>query len=540
MIATSPANGATGVAPTAVITITFSEPMDLATVNASNITIRPTGSGTAQPAVVTYDPNTRVASLSPSAPLSQNVNYTVTVSSAVTDAGGNAIGTFTFAFTVGDTTAPTVVSTVPADGATGVAVAANVTATFSEAMDPATINTTTFSLRLTSGGSALPATVTYNSSNNTATLDPTANLAEGTSYTATITTGARDSFGNPIAAAKTWTFTTVDTTPPTVSSVVPANAALNVATNTTVRVTFSEPMDPATITAATITLRNTVTTALVAGTVTYDVPTRVATFTPGGPLSNATNYTVTVTTGVRDVSGNALAAPFSSVFTTAAAPDVTAPTIVSRAPANGATAIKIDTVVTVTFSEPMDPATINTTNITLRHTVTNGLVAASVTYNAATNTATLDPTNNLANDSSYTITVTTGVKDVAGNALAANSTSTFTTIPDTTAPTVTSRTPTAATGVPAGTNVTFTFSESMDAATITGATVTLTRTTGAGAPAAVAGAVSYVDGTRTATFNPSADLSAGESYTATVTTGAKDKAGNALTGNFSFSFTVAP
>jgi hypothetical protein len=534
--ATSPANGATGVSPTAVMTMTFSETMDATTINASNITLRATASGTVLTSTVTYNTSTRVATLTPSAPLTQSVNYTVSIGAGVKDAQGNAIVATSFSFTAGDITSPTVVSTVPADGATGVATGVVISATFSEAMDPTTITTTTFTLRLTSGGGNLAGTVSYNGATNTATFTPAAPLAGGTSYTATITTGVRDAANNPMTAAKVWAFTTVDVVPPTVTSVSPSNLTPNVPTNTTVQVTFSEPMDPASITTSTVVLRNTVTTAVVAATVSYNTATRVATLTPTGPLSNLTNYTVNVTTGVKDVSNNALAAQFNSTFTTAAAPDNIAPTIVSRTPANGVTSIAVDTVVRVTFSEPMDPATITTSTITLTPTSGGSPVAAVVTYDGATNTAKLDPTANLLNNTSYTITVTTGVKDVAGNALAAQSTSTFTTIPDTTAPTVSSTLPlNGATGVARNINITITFSEAMDPTTINGTTITVSG------GIAVVGAVSYDAATRTATFNPSSDLSATTVYTVTVTGGAlgvKDVAGNPMAVNAVFSFTT--
>ncbi len=86
-----------------------------------------------------------------------------------------------------DTTPPTVVSTTPAYGATGVSASSNVVATFSEAMNPSSITTSSFTLQPTSGGANIPAVVPY-SGNTTATLNPTTNLAAGTTYTATIST----------------------------------------------------------------------------------------------------------------------------------------------------------------------------------------------------------------------------------------------------------------------------------------------------------------------------------------------------------------
>lgn len=538
VVATSPAAGATGVSPGTAVNITFSEALDATTINATNITMRVTTSGAAVPGTVTYNATTRVATFTPAATLAQTTSYTVTVGAAVRDAAGNQMGApFTFAFTTGDTNAPSVVSVVPANGALNVALNTTVRVTFSEPMDPASLTTTTVSLRNTVTSAVVPATVTYDASANTAVLTPSAPLAANTNYTLTVTTGARDAAGNPLGGQFTSTFTTInpDTTAPTVTAVAPTNNAVGVPVSTTVQVTFSEEMNQSTLNTTNITLRNTITNALVAGTVSSTAT--VATFTPSGPLSNATNYTVTVTTGVTDVAGNPLASQFTSTFTTAALADVTPPSIVSRSPTNGSTNVAINTNATVTFSEAMDASTINSNNITLTPTAGGAAVPASVTCNSPCTTATLDPTANLANNTSYTLTVTTNVRDVAGNPLAANSTSTFTTIPDTTSPTVISRTPTAATGVPVGTTVTFTFSEDMDPTTINGSTVTLNVTAG-GAP--VTGSVAYNAGTRTATFTPSAPLTPSTNYTATVTTGARDLAGNPLAGNFTFTFTTAP
>src|SRR5439155_124642 len=115
---------------------------------------------------------------------------------------------------------PTVSSTSPASGATGVSVTAPIKATFSRAMDPTTITSASFSLA-PSGGSAIGAVVSYDSTTNTATLTPSAALAVGTTYTATITTAVKASDGAALASPFTWSFTTVAA--PTVTSTSPAN-----------------------------------------------------------------------------------------------------------------------------------------------------------------------------------------------------------------------------------------------------------------------------------------------------------------------------
>src|SRR5262249_44616193 len=104
-------------------------------------------------------------------------------------------------------TAPTVVSTTPPAGATGVSPTTAVTAAFSEAIDPATVSTTTFTLA--AGGTPVSGVVT--GSGAAAQLTLSAPLARATTYTATIKGGpggVADLLGHALAADVTWTFTT--------------------------------------------------------------------------------------------------------------------------------------------------------------------------------------------------------------------------------------------------------------------------------------------------------------------------------------------
>ena len=113
-----------------------------------------------------------------------------------------------------DTTAPKVTSTVPSANATGVAPTVNVKATFSEDMMASTINKTTFTLRKQNATEFVAATVTYDPSTDTATLDPTNPLRRGATYEASVNLGAQDQAGNPLdqndslsgSQRKDWTF----------------------------------------------------------------------------------------------------------------------------------------------------------------------------------------------------------------------------------------------------------------------------------------------------------------------------------------------
>jgi hypothetical protein len=188
----------------------------------------------------------------------------------------------------------------------------------------------------------------------------------------------------------------------------------------------------------------------------------------------------------------------------------------------------------------MDATTITTTTFQLRNP-SNTLVSATVSYNAATRTVTLTPSSVLANNTTYTARAvggSTGVKDVAGNALQANFSWSFTTVPDTTPPTVTTVTPTnGATGVGTGTNVTAIFSEAMNASTITTTTFQLRNPSNT----LISATVSYNASARRATLNPATNLARGTTYTARVvggSAGVKDVAGNAMTTDFTWSFTT--
>ncbi len=104
----------------------------------------------------------------------------------------------------GDTVAPTVNSTDPLNGATSVL---DITASFSEAMNPSTITAATFTV-IGPGASPVTGTIAYSSSLDMASFVPSAALSSNTSYTAMITTGAQDVAGNALAINHAWSFTT--------------------------------------------------------------------------------------------------------------------------------------------------------------------------------------------------------------------------------------------------------------------------------------------------------------------------------------------
>jgi len=523
IVSTTPANGATGVPANQVVTATFSEPMNAATIDAATFTLTGPG-GVAVPGTVTYSSANAVATLTPGASLLYDTVYTATITAGASntigvDLSAKYVWTFTTAIQ------PVVVSTVPANGATGVPTNQVISATFSKAMNCATLASPATSFKVTGPG-ALAVAGTVTCSGATAAFTPASALATNTLYTATITTAATDTAGDPLAANYVWSFRTVPAqTPPRVIATVPANGATGVAINQSLTATFSEAMNPSTINTATFVVKGPGGVA-VTGVVTYVAAGSVATFKPTANLAASTLYTATITTGAMDLAGNPLAANYTWTFTTAAATNTSKPTVIATIPLNGATNVPLNQVVTATFSTAMDAATIDSATFTVAGPGATP-IAGQVVYASVGDTATFTPTANLPASTLLTATITTGAEDLAGNALAANYVWTFTTgtAADTTAPEVVSTTPVnAATNVALNQAVSATFSEAMNPLTITTATFELT---GPGSTA-VTGTVSYDPIDFIATLTPSASLTANTIYTATVTTGATDLAGNPL------------
>ena len=204
LTARTPGANATGVARSAAVTATFSEPVT--GIGAAAFTLRNARTGAAVAATVSYNRTTRVATLDPSGTLAADTRYTASLSTAVKDAGGNPLPATTWTFTTGP--APTVTARTPAVGATGVGRTANVGATFSEAVTG--VGTTTFRLKNAATGAAVSATVSRNGTTNQWVLNPGVTLAASTRYTVTLTGGAtaiRDGAGNALATTS-WSFTT--------------------------------------------------------------------------------------------------------------------------------------------------------------------------------------------------------------------------------------------------------------------------------------------------------------------------------------------
>ncbi len=313
---------------------------------------------------------------------------------------------------------PEVVSTDPVNGDTNVVISKRVTATFNEPMNEATINTATF--QLYDGPNPIGGIVSL--VGKTAIFDPAGYLDINTLYTAKITTGAKDPEGNAIQADHIWTFktgTTLVANQPIVIATDPFDGETGVALNRKLTAEFSKSMNPSTINSSTFILRQG--SNAISGTVSYVDNT--ATFVPSTSLTPNSSYEATITTGAKDLTGNALANDYIWTFTTGSLSDTSRPRVIAIDPASNATSVALNKVITARFSESMDPLSINSMTYTLKEG--SNSVSGVVTYSATT--ATFSPASDLLASTTYTATVTNGAMDLAGNSLAADYVWSFTT-----------------------------------------------------------------------------------------------------------------
>ncbi|UCF07539.1 MAG: Ig-like domain-containing protein, partial [Thermoplasmata archaeon] len=272
------------------IAVIFNEPMDRSTLNDAFIIIPEVhGSFSWKANRLTFIPNT---------PLLFGTTYFVIIGAEAQDIVGNALDfPYEFSFTTEpDKVPPFVVGHSPGEEEVGLDITVKVT--FSEVMDKVSVMGV-FEITPRVEGS-------LSWEGSTLIFEPT-NLAPGTTYTVTIGTNAMDSAGNALAEEYTFTFTTkVDPFPPTVTQVQPEGS--NVPVDTQIRITFSEPMDNASLYGA---FRI---TPYAPGTLNWDGNTLV--FTPSGKLAGDTTYNITLSASARDRAGNMMEDDYGWEFTT--------------------------------------------------------------------------------------------------------------------------------------------------------------------------------------------------------------------------------
>lgn len=305
---------------------------------------------------------------------------------------------------------PIVESTNPLSNALNVPLGQVITATFNEEMDPGSITSTSF---IVTGSSPIAGTVSY--SGKTASFKPLSLLSENTTYTAKITTKAKDAMGNFLQLEYVWVFSTGTLLRPVVIAVDPINNATAVPLNKVISATFNMDMNPATLNNTTFKVNQGVNA--VTGTISFTGST--VSFVPATPLLPNKIYTVTITTGAKNSLDTAMAADYTWNFTTDMIPTVT-----GTDPLDNAINVALNQTVTANFSIIMDPASITAATFILKQGTTT--IPGTVSYSGTT--ASFNPTNSLVLGKVYTATITNGAKSASGTPLANNYVWNFTTM----------------------------------------------------------------------------------------------------------------
>ena len=545
VISTDPAASATGVGTNAILRVTFNKPVDPTTITSSNfILYNANGFSTTYPVTIAVAADRLSATFTPVSPLLNLTQFYWQLSSflgenGVSDSGG--VGQYFTTGTTADTTAAHVTSISPINGATGVPVNTQVTTLFSEMVDATSVTNTSISLSPSAAGTAK-----LSGDQLSLVFTPTANLSVSTVYTVSIS-GLRDTEGNALAAFSPTTFTTsssstADKTAPSVTSFVPASGATGVALNSTITININKPINPATVRTDTNNSTDSLAVFMtpsggsqsqVAGTftVTNTNTTSQIVFTPNSPFEPNSSVTVYVVyyTYITDYAGNNINGTNES-FTTATGTDTTAPVVTSVTPPNGATAVGQNTPVVLTFSKPLNPSTVNSTNFHLF----NGSTPLSTGVTRSSDSLTVTLTASLPSGALINVIATHGVTDLVGNPLADFSSSfTAATLPSSTHPSVVTMIPgSSSTGIPGTSPITLIMSASMNSSSITGA-LNIAQN-----GVLVSGTTKLDANGQTITFTPSAPFAPSALVQVFLSTAATDIYGNTLNGNFVGSFTV--
>ena len=324
---------------------------------------------------------------------------------------GNAVDRIVGSASGASVCSPSITTVNPADGATGVSRSATPYAIFNKAMDKPSAEGA-FSLKRTSDGA--PVSGIFGWYGNALIFKPDVDLAPGTQYTASVSTAAKDLAGNPLAAAKSWRFTTAS--PPSITTVNPADGATGVSRSATPYAIFNRAMDKPSAEGA-FSLKRTSDGALVSGIFGWYGNALI--FKPDVDLAPGTQYTVSVSTAAKDLAGNPLAAAKSWRFTTASPPSIT-----TVNPADGATGVSRAATPYAIFNRAMDKPSAEGA-FSLKRTSDGALVSGIFGWYG--NALIFKPDADLAPGTQYTASVSTAAKDLAGNPLANPVTWSFTT-----------------------------------------------------------------------------------------------------------------
>ena len=303
-------------------------------------------------------------------------------------------------------------------------------------------------------------------------FQPAAPLELETDYVFQLSALTCDETGRILDVERSFTFRTLDTTPPAFVSIDVAADSTDQSRTRTFTLTFDEAIAPASVTASSLQIVDVFGFRYACA---YTVQGATVVADPHADLPGDRRFTVVAGTGIKDRAGNALPASVATTFRTAA--DTAQPSVVAAWPPNGRTGVSPLVQPTFTFDESMDPATVEAASLLFQDQF-GSVVPFRIDSSLDQRTLRLQPQAPLAAGRGYTLAFLLGgaaATDVSGNTLQATQALTFTTGTDVTAPALAGSTPAnGATRVPGSAIATLQFAEALDPDWIDTTTVTLT------------------------------------------------------------------
>ena len=505
MLSSLPASGSSGVAKTATLAITFSEAMQQNSVQVTSSLPIIVGAGVWNDvSTVVFDP-----------PGDWQLSSSYTLSVEGKDLAGNVLtGSKTIQF-----------QTVAAPDITAPNVPSNVKATAGENQfllewdASAAADLAGYNVFLGDTSDSLVSSVFVAKSATSTTIT---GLTNGKTYFFAL--DAQDLSGNHSSRSSAGSVTPKDATPPTIVSNEPTNLAMDLSLVSTVRFTFSEPVDTAvfaidgcTKNATTCPPGSLNLTKL--GTPVFSAGNTVVTFTPTTDLF-AGGGTFVLTLTAKDLAGNALSGRNTLEFSVKIPPDTTAPTVTGVLEN-----LSVDNLATIRFdfSEAVDHASVEVAFLSSP--------PISCTWTWTLNSAKCVSKTFLEQLTTYTITMGTGVVDLAGNHLLAPLQFNFPTVDA--PPRVIKFTPNSIIfgGVSITSPIVLTFSEPMSNVTGGAFSLTVNGTTFMG------GAITWNPDATVMTYTPGTAYGYGKTVVWTLSTGF-DVGGKAMTAGRTGSFTT--
>ncbi|MEK7414838.1 MAG: Ig-like domain-containing protein, partial [Planctomycetota bacterium] len=484
----TPTMGLINISRNVPVTVSFSRPVDRTSMTTSTFAF--TQGATAVAGTFIFEFGDTVVTFRPTATLAASTAYTLSLTQGIKSVDGVPLdGPFIGSFMTGtgsDTVSPTITMT-PIHGATNVPFNTSIVLTFSEPINPNTVNAAT--VLVMSQGEVRAGTITFGQQNTFAVFTPASPFFPTASATVTVLGQVTDTAGNllqgtgGVGTSVMATFTTssvADRLPPVVLQVLPVNAATGISTRTTITATFSESVNPNTITPTTFQVTSGGTP--IAGSYLFTNLNQTVTFIPTAPLPPVATVNISISQ-ISDVVGNVMVLPFTSSFQTQSAIDNIRPSVVRPSPSTFTfqsnpptnTNVPLNFKPMIAFDERINPSTVTSTTFSM--SANFATVPATVAVAPDGLSAVLTPNQPLVPNTIYSVSWTSGIQDLVGNQLFNPSTVSVTTGPvatDLVLPTVTHVSPAPGTqGAPINTVVVVQFSEPVSFTSITPQTVIL-------------------------------------------------------------------